>query len=185
MEIVMTNEVEKKDKTKAEESTSGSDQSQEMTLRNLFPKKVEIVIGIENPEIIKINPKLSFNKQIMIIPEMLEDLFGAFNRYRTDSINLKLAELESNKAEKQEKKKKDDGENKESALISDFMKIFKKNVFSILTLIIRIDEEKLKDASNDQLMYAIDIIFRENYEKSGKNALALRDRVRKIFQLRK
>lgn len=180
----MSEKEEKKvEETKTAESTSASNQPKEMTLQDLFPKKVKIVMGIKNPETIEINPKLSFNKQVMIIPGMLEDLFGAFNKYRTDSINLKLAELEDSKSNKHDKRKKENGDdkNKESALISEFMQIFRKNVFGILTLIIGIDEEKLGDASNDQLMYAIDIIFKENYEKSGKNALALRDRVKNIF----
>lgn len=154
-----------------------------MTLKELFPKKVKIVIGIDDPKEYEINPKLSFKKQVLEIPGLLEGLFSAFNKYRTDSIDLKLEKLDQ-KPEKVvsiKRNKQKDIESAESALIGEFLTVFRENVFAILTLVVGVKKEIIEDASNDQLIYAIDIIFKENYENSGKNVMALRDRARKIF----
>lgn len=170
---------------KADSNPSQQPSSNKTSLKDLFPKKEKIVIGINDPKEYEIIPKLSFKKQVMEIPGLLEELFSAFNKYRNESIDLKLDKITKKSEGKDDSDETKNTEDAESKLVSDFLKIFRTNVFSILTLVIGVNQEIIEDASNDQLIYAIDIIFKENYETSGKNAIALWNRAKNILQSQK
>lgn len=130
-------------------------------LKHLIPKKSKVVIGIKDPAEYEIQPILSFKKQAFDVPGLLEKIFKDFNNYQKNAEKEQFNALES------------------------IFNSLKKNVMTVLKTVTGFEEKILLDISNAQLLYIIDLIFKENYEKTAKNVMALKERAMKAFTFQK
>ena len=140
-------------------------------LKKLIPQKKTIVIGIDNPREYQIMPKLSFRKQTYDVPELFDQVIKTFFEYRNLYSGLEIEE-EQIKAQMRKTANK-------------IFESIRDNIFKILALFTGLNKEILDDISNDQLLYVIEMLFKENYEDTGKNAIALVSRAKKAFSFQK